>query len=223
MNKFFDKYKILHHKDTGPERNPETSENGPLFTGLYLSERSFPWRREDALGVVQVLWDGDSGIWRTTPGSSSKRFSRDNFTGLICLLESFRHKYPISYKYYFKQLPLFHRQLKHPRDFILVGYYKYPYLFWPLLPIAWVALFVSCWQTYKYRNGRKIVKSEGKLMAKAWCWIFGWETSREIFLKAVTRKRKIRSDIPPASVFNSWGDVYREYFREEGHPLRSID
>ena len=215
MKTFFDKYGILHHRPV-IDGDPETSENGPMFTGAYYVGRKINSDSQVKIRSILNRLSDSKGSWITTPVSSVEAgFSHDNFKGVMAIISCLHGMDQVKYK---PRLPLLHRQMAHPRDFILMGYFKYPWLFWPLLPIPWVALLISCYQTYKVRNNRKIIKTDGKILAHMICKTFKWEWLERLCLKLVTRERK-----EIGKYFKSWGDVYREYFREEGHPLREIE
>ena len=126
-------------------------------------------------------------------------WSHDNHTGLVCLSKNTgKH---------------IHRQLKwdnwvqrtHPRDLVfyrMIAGKKWANLFaW----IPMVAMIVSCYQTHKVRNGMKIVKTDGKLLA----WL------RFNTIKMPTTKRIC--DYIINKKHGGWAKQFEIYFGSE-HP-----
>ena len=125
---FFDRYGILHHEEP-IEGDPETSENGPLFLGEWIVEKR-ELSQIDAvnfLASVCFLFDPIYEQWVTTPISSVEAgFSHDNFKGVVAGLLRVKKEFPCytdQCNKILKKVPLFHRQLIHPRDFIIIGYW----------------------------------------------------------------------------------------------------
>jgi hypothetical protein len=210
MKNYQDKYGFVHHKKV-ENGDPETSENGPLYTGMALTENRLiieDYRLKDLLARIYV-----GGTWRTTPVSpASAGFSHDNFKGLIAMILYFKKRDPKFFKKWRKRVPLFHRQLMHPRDFCLVGYFKYPLIFWPTLPIVWLTMFITCYQTYKVRNGVKYIKTDGKLMARMICIAFNWPVVLDFCTDILKRKDREVLKI-------SWRHCFAIYFKDPDHPF----
>lgn len=220
MRRFFDSYGILHHADTGRSGDPETSENGPLFTGVYYTEKgNINHSQKTAIRKVLIcLYDGV--MWRTTPDSKSERFSHDNFKGIISLILILEKNNAPSTAIFRRWVPLFHKQLIRPDNFFLVGYFKYPLIFWPTLPYVWFTMLLTCFQTYKVRNGKHILKTDGKIMTRMICKAFGWKYIYKLCTFVLKRERKLKSG---ETIKMSWNMVYQTYFQNDGHPLRSIE
>jgi hypothetical protein len=233
MTTWHDKFGFIH---LTPNPDPEQSENAPLFTGTNITLHE--WRGTLTLPISYAFLDSVSklikdGDWYTTPVSVVKRFSRDNFAGVISGLKSiirYAKKMNNSHlenkaKKLLKQVPLFHRQLIHPRDFVMVGYAKYPWLFFPLLPILTISLIVSCWQTHKVRNGNKIAKTDGKIIALILSYSMCLVLTHLICVWLIKNKKRKRPKPSTGSDYsgNTWKwdklwAIFYDYFRRGDHP-----
>lgn len=210
--KYHDSRGLVHHADTS-KHDTLTSENSPMFTGIECQlyseckELDEEMSKEYLIEVMPEFYNS-AGYWVSSAGSENNRFSRDNFSGLISIIKlcsKFKSN-KVAVKRLKKLVPLFHRQLAHPRDFVLVGFFKYPWLFWPLLPITWVAFLISCLQKYKVRDGNKIVKTDGKLIAFMVCHAFNFRVTYWLCRKAIR--------VPG---FSSRFAVSATYFKDMGH------
>jgi hypothetical protein len=171
MSEYKDRFGGLHHIPV-IDGDPETSENAPLYSStevvLAIANGVAHYNLIDAyLDYLDEL-EFTEGVYRTTPGSTSERFSHDNMTGILAAL------------YYITQLerePLLFcranerlenikfnfKSYAHPRDIFFYFAVKFdlPFLTLGCLPFE----IISCWQTYKKRGGRKIEKTDGKILA----------------------------------------------------------
>lgn len=240
-----DEFNILHHI---ANPSPESSENGPFFTGLYaiLAHRLGRFTVRDAeshLTVLRGLFR--NGNWYTTPVTlNNERFSHDNFTGVVCLLIVLRNFFPDSEEVqeWCNAIPWLHKQLDHPRDIAFVWWFKMPYVFWFLLPICWGAMFVSCYQGHKKRGGELIAKTDGKLLALARCYAGRWSTIYKI-CSALVKKRRHTGPLPRNNwhmvkkyyrvnkqnekvltswSWDTWGNVSYDYFFDINHPINEL-
>lgn len=229
MENFYDRYGMMHHIPP-VDGDPETSENAPMFYGVYITEK-MGLSEDDAfkfLAAISFLYDPASESWLNTAISKPESgFSHDNFKGMVSGILTIKRKFkehkPIIgiCNGLLKNIPLFHNQLDHPRDFVWIGYIKWPWLFWPLLWIPSIAFIVSCWQSYKHRNMRTIVKTDGKILARVCCKSANMRITHWLCEKALKRWREGLS--PNGTVqkwkWQSWFQVYSFYFKYPGHPI----
>ncbi len=187
--------------------------------------------------LASCSWLIRDGVWFTTPitPKSNPRFSRDNWAGVMAGLDCVimyakqngiqdTERDAINLML---QVPVFHKQLDHPRDFVMAGYFKLPILFWPLLPIMSLSFIVSCWQSHKKRHGIKIPKTDGKIIAFIICKAFRLRLTFWICDKLIRYKN--RPEPIPASYgkkifdqnswqWGSWHNVFSDYYRNFNHP-----
>ena len=218
LNQWRDPFGFIHLNKCP---DTEESENGPMFTGLNMvllqesGELNF-YHCDRFLKAVEYLCT--DGEWYTTPISTRVRFSNDNFAGIIMGL-----KVVISFaknkdarmvrraKGILSNIPLFHKQLDHPRDFVLVGFAKWPWVFCLLIWITSLAFIVSCYQTYKVRNENKIIKTDRKILTYGICKSMNMKVTFWFCNLAMLRKRD-------GWKFNDWSGVFSYYFKNEKHP-----
>lgn len=214
ITKYHDRYQLLHHKETNGD--PETSENSPMFCGLEcaamweLGELDWIAAKEYVTEVIPYFYSKHS-YWIASATSTRDDCSRDNFSGIISMIK-LTSKYPINRpacKRLRKLVPLFHKQLMHPRDFIMVGYLKYPILFWPLLWFPAICYIISCAQKYKVRNGNKIIKTDGKLIARMITKSFNMRITFWLCNKVLRW----------FGVFETWVGISWTYFIYSEHPI----
>lgn len=220
MAQYFDQFGILHHADTKTYRHL-TSENGPMFSGAYYIEKEQLTATDRAAirKILNSLYDGER--FRTTPGSESERFSHDNFKGVICLIRALEVSTGERCDLYRKWMPLFHKQLIRPDNFIIVGFFKCPWLFFPFLPYVWFTMALTCWQTFKTRGDQDILKTDGKILTRMLCKAFRFDLVYGFCTLILNRNRQ--RDVKSDYEFRlTWPSVYRIYFRENNHPLRGI-
>lgn len=199
INNWFDSDGFIHTKEF-PE--VDQSENGPMFTGLLSCFRP---------SCARVYMIGDHG--NTFRANSNREwgshFSHDNMTGLYCLSKN-------TFNYFTSQrLPIAKWNGKwwlHPRDLAFYFWCHHPILGFPFLWIASLAMIVSCIQEYKVRDGKKIIKTDGKLLAYMRCRSFNLGITFAICTFFIRRHK----------YFSSWNDVAKRYFQRPGHPLRSL-
>lgn len=236
-NKYLDKYGWMHLR---PDPTPDATENAPTFTGTNIVlEYMNGTLTEDKAGrfLTACCWLMRDGVWYTTPITpvSNPRFSRDNFTGVICALkviirwseENDAEWVNIEAKDILSQVPLFHKNLDHPRDFVMSGYAKYPVLFFPLLPIISIALAVSCYQSHKVRGGVAIPKTDGKILAFILCHAFKLRNTFNLcnyFIREIDRPMPNPSvyekkfNDPTRWMWGDWHNVFNDYYRNYNHP-----
>ena len=195
---YSDSYGLLH---LGQRPDPEQCENAPMYTGLF-------WSVFRELGPIEYLpknpmhhlWFDDH--YRTTP-LTTKPFdlSHDNMTGIICFSEIYGYEWAL-YK---------SKQFMHPRDIAFYLYAKYPHWFFWLLPITSIAMIISCAQTYKTRNGKKMLRTDGKLLALMRCLAFNMNVTLSICTWLINKNKN----------FKSWCNVARIYFGND-HPCTRV-
>jgi hypothetical protein len=244
-----DRYGFIHLQ---PSPEPNATVNPGLFTGTnivlnYMNGRSSDTEHQNFLASICWLIDKD-GDWNTTPIANNKKFSRDDFTGVVSALKVIMRYQRERYNKFRKikeleknaihaksiyddakalldKVPIFHKQLDHPRDFVLVGYAKYPWLFFPLLPITSGAMIVSCYQDDKVRKGIEIPKTDGKIMAliTAVALKMRWTFKQ---CDKLIKKKQHDPPIPTTAVklsedrwvWLNWTRVFKYYFKNHDHP-----
>lgn len=204
ISEWLDSDNFLH-----TEKNPalDQSENSPMFTGLLsLFIKQSP-RLSEFFPITTFIANKSYRANRTREWGS--HFSHDNMTGLYCI---YKNRDAILRM---RQLPILkwnNRWWLHPRDMAFYFWCHHPILGLPFLWIASLAMIVSCIQTYKVRNGKKIIKTDGKLLAYMRCKSFNMGITLAVCTYFIQRHE----------FFNSWNDVAKMYFKEEGHPLREL-
>lgn len=191
---YSDKFGILQLRKNP---SPQDSENGPTFTGLFWSV----WSKVSSMPSIENPFEHliTDGKYRTTPNSPNPRFSHDNMTGVVCASEVFGWPW----LYYYSD------QFIHPRDLIFYNWSKsQSFLSWLLLPIVSITMIISCAQTYKTRNGRKIVKTDGKLLTLMRCLSHDMNLTLKVCTWLMSRNEK----------FQCWEKVANRYFQDSEHP-----
>lgn len=175
------------------------------------------------------------GVFKPTSISKSDHFSHDQATPMVCASKL----YGLTYH---KELKLFQKHHRHPRDFIFYGYMKGGlHRIWatPLMFIPIIASLVSCYQTHKERNGNLIAKTDGKILALNRAIALSCNDSGILtplwpyFFMAVWRWTVERERDFPAPrwatqatfgrwKWGEWSMIFDDYFKEEGHPNREL-
>ena len=128
--------------------------------------------------------------------------SHDNATG-ICCMEKFLNL-PSS-------IPIFSLSRLHPRDIIFYGYAKYPLVFWFFLWIPMIAMIVTCVQNTKVRNGKVILKTDGKILAWLRFTTFDLKITKYICTSIIKHNKN----------FKSFYNCFALYFGET-HPITKV-
>jgi len=238
-----DSYGILHDKEV-KDGNPETSENGPLYDGLYMVfafstdtlYSNMAW--EYALRV-ELLYSGS--YWQAVPGNKNDDFSRDNFAGIFMGLEvverkakKWKDKKLLNYiKSIKSKIPVLHKQLDHPRDFLQVIGFKYklfrPFTMWA----SKLAAIISMYQTHKRHRDRPegqqlLAKTDGKMIGLGLCIAFNWKWTQWAMTKLLDRKRIYPMPINAWHMvkksdeywkWEKWNFVFLDYFKTYEHDL----
>jgi len=231
-----DRYGFMHHKKV-IDGNPFASENGVLFSAEYLvllrsmnNLHFLPCL--NFLNAVLLLHDGKG--WKVTPESDRYDFSHDNFKGLIMGLQVLEEQAKkVDSKYWLasvknlkKKIPIFHRQLDHPRDFLFVLGFKFkilrPFTFW----VMKLAAIVSAFQTHKRKT---IAKTDGKIIGYCLCLAFDWKLTLWVMTKLLKRQRikpmprnakGVIYDISSETWrWDNWYNVFFDYYNDENHPI----
>lgn len=249
MNRhYFDKHGGLHHRNdisdpSAPNfTDPLTSENAPMFTGIYIvllyEKRKLTIANCSKflryVIALSPLNPKNKGKWRTTPASKSDRFSRDNWQGIfagILMCEKIAKKKKSdkllqTCKKIRKTIPIFHKQYLHPRTFLLALSFKFriPFLLMtiPMLDAIW-----TCYTTYKVRNNKYIYKTDGKLLSYMTTKAFSMKLTYHICNFVVFRKRSYRKgSAAPGRHFakhwtwDNWKTIAKHYFlNNKDHPI----
>lgn len=194
------------------EFNPtvDQSENSPMFTGLLSITEGNAFRHHDKKLRISAIIEKWDGKFRANSNREwGSHFSHDNMTGLYCLVKNNEWNTMI------KRLPIAKWNGEwwlHPRDLAFYFWCHYPRLGLLTLWIASLAMIVSCIQEYKVRDGKKIIKTDGKLLAYMRCNSFNLNITFAICSFFIRRHK----------YFSSWNDVAKKYFQVKGHPLRSL-
>lgn len=219
INNYFDRYGGLHHVDTA-DLGDLTSENAPLFTGtriaiLHAADRLTSIDAINFINYTDALLR--DGIYFTTPNSDRDRFSHDNMTGLLSGLYSIskcsnvnldiKRKASLRLKTINKVIG---RSYRHPRDILF--WMAIRLNLWPLTLLVLPFEIISCWQTYKIRNGNKIIKTDGKILALTrHCAFKDYYLIKMLSMITFRNREGFR--------FTRWGDVMLYYFLNQGdHP-----
>ena len=218
------------HLDLRPEINSTT--NGALFTGTYivLKYRANFLNISDVHDFVETLkniYEEDVGVWRNHSKSEWDEFSLDNFTGiataLVCCkkwLERKNFQKSEVYhqcEFYLNSIPYFHHQLDHPKDFIYLGFLKCWWLFVWFMWIPSLAMIVSCTETYKEKDDKLIVKTDGKILAFLRFTAVGMPITEYICTKLI--KQKVHEG---KWTYGKWKEVFHRYYKTIRHPNRKL-
>lgn len=204
MDTYFDKYNMLHNV-INPK--PDSTTNPILFTGLrivmlYEAKSLTRDEAEKFLTSAQGLYRNKK--WYSNYDTDNAEFSHDNWTGLIsALLVIMREFGPNGCEYsldptylWAKNLldcvPLFHWQIKHPKDFFFVWMAK----IWPLRLFSLALLpfmIVSAWGDHKPDKSTpdpddELAKTESKMLAMLKCKSLDLEISWWIVNKITLKK-----------------------------------
>ncbi len=201
MKSWIDKDGFIHTKEFP---SVDQSENGPMFTGL-LSV--FENGRDRAMSTISI-WSINDRFRANRNREFGSHFSHDNMTGLYCLNKNRTGGVSVA-------LPTARwngRWWLHPRDVFFYFWCHNPRIGLFFLWISSLAMIISCIQKYKVRNGVKYIKTDGKLLAFLRCRSFDLKITYAICTFFIERHK----------YFDSWNDVAKRYFKEEGHPLRSL-
>lgn len=224
MINYFNKYGLLNAQSCSLDS--EAEENTLLFSGIYLislkrSGKPYQEFLQKYIEYVELCRVGP-GLFNQTPvvpDNHDKYMSHDTLTGLICVSKEFDLSYhteiwkTIKKQYFcynnvdskFMSRPL------HPRDIIFYGIIADSRICKLLWSILWIIQAVACIQKYKTRNGIKIWKTDGKILAWLRCQTLGWNKSLRMyqFLNRI------------CSGFHNWFHVFSIYYKKE-HPILNL-
>lgn len=210
IEKYSDEYGVTH---LYPNPTIYGSQNGPMYSGLtwllytelYHEQLLSTWVKSN-----RAIYALCSGACQTTPGEEGTpgNFSHDNMTGIVVWRKAVGIKQKIT--------PYNFKQWWHPRDVSFYLYARFPYIFWPLLLTASVAMIVSCAQDYKYRNGKQILKTDGKILTFMRCRAFYHNPILRLTFKICTHL--IRKN----EKFSSWTNIMNIYFKDKDHPVNKM-
>lgn len=138
------------------------------------------------------LWH--KGKWRGSAYGEGDHFSHDNYLGMLWFNRTGK------YTGFFDFIRYGHW---HPRDLIMFNYIRGHVWLFPLLIIPIVAILVSAFHSSKDRTS-------GILLARLRCRSLKLDWLEKIITKMVVKK------------FGDWHEVYKIYFKNEGHPCREL-
>lgn len=182
-------------------------ENKILFTAQYLAFYKFPKvYKSKVIRLIETYRDRD-GNWIT---KGEDNLSHDNRTAIVCLSKA----YGLEYHKEFISKSLIHSML-HPRDFIFYAYASGGFLGVLgaiLYPIALLAMVHSCWVSYKFRGGKKFIRTDGKLLTWLRCKSFNLKITSLLCTWIIQK----------GILFGSWKKCFEIYFKEASHPNRNM-
>lgn len=182
-------------------------ENSVLFTAEYVILSLKEGKDPELLRSMMV-----SAIesYRKEDGhlefDEKEGFSHDNRTAVVCISKILGMNYHTEEK--FKHW----KQYMHPRDIVFYNYLKGGWrkllaTFFMWMPI--LDMIFTCASTYKVRNGKRIVKTDGKLLA--------WVRLHTVEMKLVS---KICTYLLSKNMFfKTWKNVFNIYFTDFAHPI----
>ncbi len=155
QEEWFDEYGMVH---VHPQ--PSDSENGILFTAEYILLK---YDLND-LSVEEVKAYSDTikhhevseGVYKQTPWGEVDPSSHDNTTAIVTA----SHVLDMEYHETIKILGHYW----HPRDWIYYSWLRGDVWSYPFLPLLFLAFLYMALTKYKYRNGNKILKTDGELL-----------------------------------------------------------
>lgn len=208
----------------------DSTINAPMYTGLYICLRYETGKLSiedigDFLYGISHLYS--RGKWRTHSLSTIDRFAHDNFTGVVCgLLCCRRHLRKLGYgtkeiDRWLDLIPFYHHNADHPRDFIFYNYVKRPYLFFWAMPIVSIAMIITCYQTAKIRQEKRIIKTDGKILALMRFISTPMPVTAAI-CNYLIRKRDHKHNDGTVFQWKNWFNVICDYFKDKDHPIRML-
>jgi hypothetical protein len=188
-----------------------SAENNILFVAEYIALRKNAKELclidlELTHRAIDLITDVDDNL---LPTDGDGTFSHDNMTGLVCLSNI------LDYSFHKKYFNYGWKRRWHPRDVIFYLYAKggiIGFLASFLLWIPMIAMAVSCAQDYKVRQGRKILKTDGKLLAWLRVNSFNLPITKWLCTKIIERNKE----------FGSWKHCFEIYFGKK-HPISQFD
>jgi len=205
LKKYRDPIGLIH---TDPQ--PSSSENGILFTytNIILQNKNGLDDKPDLNHIIKSLTRSDGSI-KSSLIAGDRTWSHDNHTAFMSWSKKFGYKYHNNFFWY-----NWNRRV-HPRDIVyylslrddIVGTMAKPFLF-----ITSIAMIVSCYQEYKIRNGRKILKTDGKILAFVRFNTISMPFTEKVCNWLIKNNPK----------FGSWENVFKIYFKNEDHPNRVL-
>ncbi len=200
VNTWLDKYGLLHLNE-----NPdfEQSENPILFTSNLVLFQKLNKQNHKNFYLIKAISNRVRAFSKIGKG-----LSHDEYTGYVCAL--LNHPDIEFSKFIRKKIQIFSWKRMHPRDIIFYGLVKFPILFLILKPLLSFIMMISCGERYKYRNGRKILKTDGKILSLLRCKSLGMNFTYMVCTWLIEDDRN----------FKSWTQVYEIYFKDPAHPNR---
>jgi len=174
------------------------------------------------------------GYWRVTPISERNDFSRDNWSGVFAGLECCERKakewgdkkLACRIALLKKSIPIFHKQLDHPRDFLLVLGFKYKWLRPFCMWLPKLAAIISMYQTHKKKGS--LAKTDGKIIGLSLCIAFNWKWTLWVMTKLLDKKRiypmprnawhMCTKQKGMKWTWDSFENVFHDYFDDINHP-----
>jgi len=111
------------------------------------------------------------------------------------------------------EFPIIHPQRFHPRDVAFYFACHYPGLKYLVLWITSIAMIISCAQTYKVRNGKKIIKTDGKILSLLRILALDMKWTYKICTYLLQKNKH----------FVSWANCFKIYYaHNDQHPIRRV-
>jgi len=210
MIKWFDEYGLVRlypyeiHK-----------ENAGLRTATYsalamLSGEISQYRSSvNYVSALEALTDNEYGEIRSYPKTNNRNISHDDITGAICAIKIIGLHLPA----FRNEFPIIHPQRFHPRDVAFYFACHYPGLKYLVLWITSIAMIISCAQTYKVRNGKKIIKTDGKILSLLRILALDMKWTYKICTYLLQKNKH----------FVSWANCFKIYYaHNDQHPIRRV-
>lgn len=182
-------------------REPKAEEyNSVLWTSNYLMFQR--WLKM----TPQAFYPREASCRQWFFALGEENQSHDNTTGLIA-------DHYDAYGTNILEIPIASIRRPHPRDIIFYGLTKEKWWAKVLTPLLSLICIWSCLDDTKYREigGKtyKILKTDGQILGLMRCKALGMNRTLKI-MSYIIRKNKN---------FGSWHQLYKTYFKAEGHPL----
>ncbi|NIO44437.1 MAG: hypothetical protein GTN36_02685 [Candidatus Aenigmarchaeota archaeon] len=186
-------------------------ENSILFFTEYcflnnlLDNRYLDKKKKLIKQIHEELWFEDK---YKDDINTIENWSHDNHTALLCLFKKTYKRLPS----YVEVFPVDFLYRTHPRDLIFYMYISNNKLlkfvsFWFLWVLS-LTMIITCLQDYKYRNGLKILKTDGKILTWLRLQTVNMPITKWICNKIIEHK------------WTNWYYVFRYYFQQDdNHPI----
>ena len=216
---FYNKYNLIN-----ATKEDIVAENTVLFSVEY----SFinPKDREMIFNIIKFIEKCKKGKGLFDPfpnaeGTKDQYMSHDNLTAFVAMSKKHNWKYHKEiWNYLVKHFFTYDnisgkvnfKRFMHPRDILFYGYCADNVICKLLYPLLVMFMVITCAQSYKVRNGNKILKTDGILLS----WVRCKGANLDFSLKILTFIIKCNKN------FKTWKNVFSIYFKDIEHPIRKL-